>query len=137
MVKRILGVAVGLLVALLAGVIWGASGKSDVRRALQAAELRDDLHEARAAVLDGRLDLYSVNFGEASRHFGAARTALAAAADRLEHVDREEDARRLAIAATSIEEAQRLSGQLNQDANSRAADAAKAIGDVLDPTVKR
>jgi hypothetical protein len=137
MMKRILGVGVGLLVALLTGLIWGAWGTSDVRRALQAAELRDDLHEARAAVLDARLHLYSVNFGEASRHFGAARTALVAAADRLENVDREEDVRRLAVAATSIDEAQRLAGQLDQDANFRAADAAKAIDDVLRPTGQR
>jgi hypothetical protein len=39
------------------------------------AELRDGLLEGRAAVLEARLDIYSVNFGEASRHLEAARSA--------------------------------------------------------------
>jgi hypothetical protein len=35
------------------------------------------------------------------------------------------------MALTRIDEAQRMAGQLNQDANAVAADAAKAINDVL------
>lgn len=135
--KRILGVGVALLVALLAGWMWGRSGKPALDRALQAAQLRDQLHEARSAVLDARLDIYSVNFGDASRHLEAARTALNAAAARLKNADREEDAKRLAVASTRIDEAQRLAGELNQDANSRAADAAKAIDEVLRPAATR
>jgi hypothetical protein len=72
--KLILGIGVALLVALGGGWAWGASGQSDLNRALRIAELRDDLLEARAAVLDARLDIYSVNFGEAtaiSRWLGA------------------------------------------------------------------
>ncbi len=137
MMKRILVVAVALLVALFAGWIWGTSGKSELGRDLQAAELRDNLHEARAAVLDARLDIYSVNFGDASRHLEAARTALGAAAGRLARVDRAEDTKRLALASTRIDEAQRLAGQLNQDANSRGADAAAAIDELLYPAAKR
>jgi hypothetical protein len=38
---------------------------------------------------------------------------------------------------TRIDEAQRLAGQLNQDANALAADAAKTIGDVLGRMAKR
>ena len=66
-----LGIGLALLVA---GdvIVWGASGRSDITRALQIAELRDGLREGRAAMLDARLDIYSVNFGEASRHFEAA-----------------------------------------------------------------
>ena len=135
--KLVFGVFVGLLVALGVGWLWGTWGKSDLARALQAAELRDELHEARGAVLESRLDIYSVNFGEASRHLEAARTALGAAAQRLKDVGGEEDAKRLALAATRIDEAQRLAGELNQDANSRAADAAKAIDDVLHRAEKR
>jgi len=37
---------------------------------------------------------------------------------------------------TRIDEAQRLAGQLNQDANALAADAAKAVNDVLGNTAK-
>jgi hypothetical protein len=129
--KLILGVGVALLVALGSGWALGASGRSDVNRALAIAELRDDLLEGRAAVLDARLEIYSVNFGEASRHLEAARSALRAANARLSGLGRQEDVERLKTASTRIDEAQRMAGQLNQDANALAADAAKAVNDVL------
>ena len=47
------------------------------------------------------------------------------------------DVKRLEIALTRIDEAQRMAGQLNPDANAVAADAAKTINDVLGNTVKR
>ena len=135
--KLILGIGVALLVALGAGWAWGASGRSAVNRALQTAELRDGLLEGRAAVLDARLDIYSVNFGDASRHLEAARSVLRAADARLNGLGRQEDAKTLEIALTRIDEAQRMAGQLNQDANALAAEAAKTINDVLGSTVKR
>jgi hypothetical protein len=134
--KRILGIGVALLVALGVGWAWGASGRSDVNRALRIAELRAGLLEGRAAVLDARLDIYSVNFGDASRHLEAARRALRAADARLIGLGRQEDATRLKLALTRIDEAQRMAGQLNQDANALAADAAKTINDVLGSTAK-
>lgn len=135
--KLILGIGAGLLVALGVGWAWGASGRSDINRALQIAELRDGLLEARGAVLDARLDIYSVNFGEASRHLEAARTELRAVDARLSALGRQEDSKRLAIAFTRIDEAQRMSGQLNQDANALAADAAKTINEVLGSSAQR
>src|SRR5471032_1639692 len=135
--KLIVGIAATLLLALGVGWAWGASGRSDINRALRIAELRDDLLEGRAAVLDARLDIYSVNFGEASRHLEAARSALRAAEARLNSLGRQADTKPLEFALTKIAEAQRMAGQLNQDANALAADASKAINDVLDSTVKR
>ena len=73
---------------------------------------------------------------EASRHLEAARSALRAADARLKGLDRQEDVERLKIALTRIDEAQRMAGQLNQDANALAADAAKTINDVLGRTQK-
>ena len=136
-IKRILAISVALLVALGAGWVWGASGRSDLSRALRIAELRDGLLERRAAVLDARLDIYSVNFSEASRHLEAARTALGAAAARLNSLGRQADTKTLELALAKIDEAQRMAGELNQDANALAADASKAINEVLDTTVKR
>ena len=129
--KRILGIGVALAVALGAGWAWAAWGRSDIARELRIAELRESLLEGRAAVLDARLDIYSVNFGEASRHFEAARSALRTAAARLNGIGRPEDAKRVALALTRIDEAQRMAGQLSQDANAVAADAAKTISEVL------
>jgi hypothetical protein len=137
MMKRVLGISVGLLVALGAGWVWGASGRSDTNRALRIAELREGLLEGRAAVLDARLDIYSVNFGDASRHLEAARTAVRAAEARLNSLGRQADAKPLELALAKIDQAQRMAGQLNQDANALAADASKAITVVLDTTAKR
>jgi hypothetical protein len=135
--KRVLGIGVALLVALGIGWVWGASGRADINRTLRIAELRGGLLEGRAAVLDARLDIYSVNFGEASRHLEAARTALRATDARLTGLGLQEEATRLKNALTRIDEAQRMAGQLNQDANSLAADAAKTINDVLESLAKR
>ena len=53
------------------------------------------------------------------------------------NLSRPEDAKSLETALTQIDEAQRLAGQLDQDANGLAADAAKTIGDVLARIAKR
>lgn len=135
--KRISAIGAALLVALGVGWWWGASGRSDLSRALQVVELRGRLLEGRAAVLDARLDIYSVNFGEASRHLEAARSALRIADAQLKSLGRQEDAKQLELALTRIDEAQRMAGQLNQDANALAADAAKTIDNVLDSSAKR
>jgi hypothetical protein len=50
---------------------------------------------------------------------------------RLESLSRTEDAKSPEAGSTRIGEAQRLTGQLNQNANAVAADAAKTIADVL------
>ena len=135
--KLVLGIGLALLVAVGVGWVLGASGRSERDRALQIAELRSELLEGRAAVLDARLDIYSVNFGEASRHFEAAGTSLRAAKARLMSLSLTEDAESLEAGLTRIDEAQRLAGQLNQDANAVAADAATTIGDVLGRMAKR
>ena len=135
--RLILGVGVALLVAVGAGWAWGASGRWDLNRALGIAELRDDLLEGRVAVLDARLDIYSVNFGDASRHLEAARSAVRSASARLKGLGREAGATQLEIALTRIDDAQRMAGQLNQDANALAAEAAKTINEVLESTAKR
>jgi hypothetical protein len=62
---------------------------------------------------------------------------LRAAEARLNILGRQADTKPLELALTKIDEAQRIAGQLNQDANALAAAASKAINDVLDTTVKR
>jgi len=137
MMKLVLGITVAVLVALGAGWFWGRSGSAELGRALEVAELQKTLLEGRAAVLDGRLAIYNVNFGEASQHFEKARIELRAADARLKALDRQEDSKQLALALTRIDEAQRKSGELSQDANALASDAAKAIEGVLGRTVPR
>ena len=137
MAKLVLGIAAGLVVALLAGWIWGASGRSEMARALQTSELRSELLGARAAVLDARVAIYSVNFGEASRHLEDARGLLGRADERLKSLGRDDEVRRVQTALASIDEAQRMAGKLDQSANSRAGEAAKMVADVLDAEATR
>ena len=137
MMKLILGVAGGLVVALLAGWIWGRSGQSDTARALQTSELRGELLGARAAVLDARVAIYSVNFGEASRHLEDARGLLGRAEERLKSLGRDAEVKQVQTAQASIDDAQRMAGKLDQNANSRAGEAAKTIADLLDAEAKR
>jgi len=137
MMKQALGIAAGLAVALLAGWMWGRSGRLDLRPALQTSELRDELLGARAALLDARVAIYSVNFGEASRHLEDARGLLRRADERLKSLGRDDEVRQVETALTSIDDAQRMAGKLDQGANSRAGEAAKTIADVLDAEAKR
>jgi len=129
--KLILGIAGALMVALLAGWIWGTLGRSDMAAALQTAELRGELLGARAAVLDARVAIYSVNFGEASGHLENARGLLGRANERLKGLGRDDDVTRVQTALASIDDAQRLAGKLDQSANSRAGEAAKILADML------
>jgi hypothetical protein len=135
--KLVLGIAGGVLIALLAGWIWGTLGRSDMASALQTAELRAELLGARAAILDARVAIYSVNFGEASGHLENARGLLGRANERLKGLGRDDEVTRLQTALTSIEDAQRMAGKLDQSANSRAGDAAKVLADVLSSTPTR
>jgi len=137
MTKLVLGIAAGLAVALLAGWIWGRSGRSDMTRGLQTSELRGELLGGRAAVLDARVAIYSINFGEASRHLEDARGLLGRAAERLKSLGRDDELKLVQTALASIDDAQRMAGKLDQTANSRAGDAAKMLADVLDAEAKR
>lgn len=130
-VKLALGVLVALLVAGAGGWLWGASGRWENERALQRAELRNDLLEAHSLLLAARLSIYDVNFGDASRHFENAKAFLRRTEERLKSLGSAEDAERLDLAVATIDEAQRMAGQLDQGANSRAADAAKTVAALL------
>jgi len=135
--KLVLGIAIGLVVALLAGLVWGGWGRSDLARALQTSELRGELLGARAAILDARVAIYSVNFGEASRHLEDARGLLGRADERLKRLGRDDLDKQVQTAQTAIDDAQRMAGKLDQNANSRAGEAAKLLADVLDAQAKR
>ena len=130
-VKLGLGVVAALVVALSAAWLWGSSGTRDLQRALDAAELRNDLLDARGAALSARVDLYIVNFGDASRDFEVVRTALRRAESRLKTLGRDEDVKRVGVALGRIDEAQQLAGKLDQTANTRAAEALKPVDEIL------
>jgi hypothetical protein len=134
--KIVLGVCVAMLVALGAGWLVGSSGRGDSERALQAAELRSDLLQARSLALAARVDLYNVNFGDASRHLEDAKGSLRRATERLKTAGRTADVTRVEGASALLDEAQKMAARLDQGANAKAAAAAQAIADILGAEAK-
>jgi hypothetical protein len=130
MPKLILGVMIGLLVALGAGWFWGASGRWGSERALRAAELRSDLVGAQAAALAARVDLYNVNFGDASGHLEDAKGLLAHASEQLKSSGKDAERAKLEPAAVRLGEAQQMAGRLDAAANARAAEAVRIMTEV-------
>ena len=129
--RFVLGALVGILVAFGGGWFLGSSGRSELNRAVQSAELRSDLFEARSSVLAARVDLYNVNFGNASRNLETAKRVVARVSERLKNTGQEEEAKRLDPAMTALDEAQSLAGRFDQSANARAGNAAQTIDEVL------
>ncbi len=125
------------MAAFLVGWLIGASGQSDATRTLTTTELRGELVGARAAILDARVAIYSVNFGEASQHLENARGLLRRAEERFKGLARDDEVKRVQAALTTIDDAQRMAGKLDQSANSRAGEAAKMLADLLDAEGKR
>ena len=136
-IKLILGIFVAVMVALLAGWAWGTWSHSGTAGALQTAELRGELLGARAATLDARVAIYSVNFGEASAHLENARGLLRRADERLKALGRAGEAAQVAAALAAIDDAQRMAGKLDQNANTRAGDAAKVLAELIQGNAQR
>jgi hypothetical protein len=105
--------------------------------ALESAELRSELVGARAAVLDARVAIYSVNFGQASSHLENAQGLLGRAEERLKRLGRADQTSQVQSILATIADAQRMTGKLDQSANTRAGDAAKALAGVIDASAVR
>ena len=75
---RASAVAAVLLATLLGGWLWGASGRSDLVRALRTAESRRNLLEARASVLGARVSLCDADLDGVSRQLEDARAFVGA-----------------------------------------------------------
>ncbi len=118
MTKRT-GVFVALLVTLLGGWLWGASGRWELIRALRAAELHNNLAEARASLLGARVNFCDADFGEMSRQLENARGFVWRAGARLGTPGlNDEPQQRLDLAGfgAEIDEAKRLATKLTPGA---------------------
>lgn len=124
--KVLLGVAIGLGI-LLVGFLWGASGRRTAERGLDGAKQQLDLAEARGRILEARVSLYNVNFGEAQRQLEDAKVPLTRARDQYQQDGKRDSAEGLSAALARLQEAQRLAGRLDQNANTQASEALKAI----------
>ena len=119
--------ALALVVAFGAGWIVGSSGRSAAEDERRQAEERADFGEARARILGGRVSLFLVNFGDASRRFEEARAIVERAQTRLREMGQAERAGRLEIVLTNLRDAQRLAAALDASAQNAADQAVQAL----------
>jgi hypothetical protein len=125
--KLIVIALVVLIVSVGLGFVWGAAGRGEVQSALDGARQQLDLAEARGHILDARVSLYNNNFGDASRQFEEAKTALRRVRERYQDDGKRDAVTRLSTALERLDEAQRLAGKLDPAANSKAGEALEAI----------
>ena len=125
--KLILAALVAAIITLGFGYAWGAYGRSSVQTALDEARQQLDLAEARGHLLDARVSLYNMNFGDASRRLEEAKAPLRRTHQRFVDDDKDDAARALATALEQVDEAQRLANKLDQAANTKTGEALEAI----------
>jgi C4-dicarboxylate-specific signal transduction histidine kinase len=125
--RLILSATAALIVTLGIGFAWGASGRFTIQNALDDIRQQLDLAQARGAILEARVSLYNVNFGDASRHFDEAKAPLRRARQRYQEIGKNAAAGSISAALAHVEEAQRLAGRLDQAANAKANEALEAI----------
>jgi len=128
--KTVGGIVLAVLVAVAAGWVWGASGKSSVDQERRRFEERAAYETARAEMLDGRVSLFLNNFGDASKHFETARMALEALQGQLREVGQAERAGRVEIVLSNLKDAVRLSALLDAGAQNAATAALQALSAV-------
>jgi hypothetical protein len=116
-----------LVISLGIGYAMGGSGRFTLQNSLDDTRARLDVAEARGHLLEARVSLYNVNFGDASRHFEEAKAPLRRVRERFQSVGRNAAAGSIAAALEHAEEGQRLAGKLDQAANTKANDALEAI----------
>jgi chromosome segregation ATPase len=115
------------IVVLGLGYVWGAAGRGSAEQALEQARERLDGAEARALVLEARVNLYNMNFGDASRRLEEVKDPLRRMRQRYQELGNDQAARDIDSALERVDEAQRLAGKLDPAANSKAGDALNAI----------
>ena len=122
-----LTVVLALVVAIGIGYALGGSGRLELQNALDDARASLDVAEARGHLLDARVSLYNVNFGDASRHFEEAKAPLRRVRERYQRVGKNAAANSISAALEHVDEAQRMAGKLDQTSNAKANDALEAI----------
>jgi hypothetical protein len=116
-----------LIVAVGLGFAWGASGRGTAEDAVDDLRQQLDVAQARGAILDARVSLYNVNFGEAQRQLEEAKAPLTKARDRAQEDGNRQAADAFSAALTQLTDAQRLAAKLDPGANTKAGEALRSI----------
>jgi hypothetical protein len=129
MSPKIFGVlALALVITFGVGWLSGASGRATIEQELAQSQERAEFSQARALISDGRVSLFLVNFGDASKRFEEAKGVVEKMQTRLREVGQAERAGRLEIALSHLRDAQRLAASLDSSAQGAAAEALRALG---------
>lgn len=124
-----LSLAVALLAAFAAGWFYGS--RSAASRRAQEADAAYALSTARGMLLEGRIELYRNNFGNASSLFDQAKRQLAQAIELLDRGGAGDQAGALRQADTTINVAIQHANRLEPSAHEPASSAQKAIDAVI------
>lgn len=128
---RLVGIlAIALLVAFGGGWIIGQSGRATAEDGRRRLEFTANVSDVRASTLDGRVSLFLVNFGDASRHFEQARGTAERLQASLREVGQAERAGRVEIVVAHLRDAQRLAASLDAGSHKAAEEALRALATV-------
>jgi hypothetical protein len=126
------GIALLVLAVLIVGAwAYGRSSMAPARAEADAVRVRMLLLESRTQVLDAQLSLYAANFGNAAQHLEYAKPPLAAASAALADQGKADLVQKVDLALQQTGAARDLAAKLSLDANSRAGEASKLLGEVL------
>jgi hypothetical protein len=129
--RLVLYAALAIVVALGVGWLWGASGRFSIAEQARDTEQRFDLAVARAKILDARVALFDVNFGDAGRSLEQSKASLERARERFRERGQQDLAAKVDDVLTKVEAARRQAAQLDQSANARAAEAVEILETVI------
>jgi hypothetical protein len=118
---------VSLLAVLFAGYLWGASGRGAAQERAGSLEMRLQVAEAQRALAVARVDLFELNYGQASRRLEEARGTVERLAALVDRDGPGEAKPPVQEAAGYTRQAQQLLARMDQAAGSRAADALAAL----------
>jgi hypothetical protein len=127
LLKIVAGVALGLVIALGIGWLWGSGGRWAAQDHLASLQEQHQLTEARARLLAAQVDLYKLNFGAAASNLERARQSLEQASATHEGSEHADLRAALQAAVKSAEEARRLAAEVNQGAQASAERALSAL----------
>ena len=131
MTLKLFGAALlAVMVAFGSGWLLGQSGRSAIEHDRQLLEFRASFAGARALIFEARVDLFLVNFGDASRRLEEARVVVEQVQRRLRELGQAERAGRLEVALAQLRDAQRLAASLDSNAQNAAEEAARTLAAV-------
>jgi hypothetical protein len=132
--KLVVAFLVALILAGLGGWMWGARGTSVAEAALVESGVREHAAMVRINLLQARVDLFQLNFGNATRALDAARADLVTWEGALAQRRETAGAEAIRTAMGLVSEAQKQVSRLDQSAQGTIERALATVAGVSVPT---